>query len=109
MEYENWCADHGYVPLGMGNLRRALFSCGFERVSARSGKETAKIYKLGTVESAELQEVHVSRPGLYTIPGFEPTLATPAPPKFPDEEDGQDEEPEKPAPKRKTSIVGDKW
>lgn len=110
MDYENWCGDNGYVPLGVGNLRRALQTIGFERTSVRQGDTTTKKYLLPNIEQAELQPFHVGRPGLYTTPGFRPQPEeTPVPPRFEDTE--EEAETEKPAPKVKTAtnIVGDKW
>lgn len=74
MDYDNWCADMGYVPLGIGNLRKAVQAAGFERISVRYDDEkTNKMYRLRTVEAGELQALGLGRPGLYTVPGFVPT------------------------------------
>lgn len=69
IDYENWCADMGYVPLGVGNLRRAIQTLGFERVTDRGD---GKQYRLPNISSSELQALGMSRPGLYTTPGFRP-------------------------------------
>lgn len=108
MDYENWCADNGYVPLGLGNIRRAVQGAGFERISSRelNGKVT-KIYRLRTVgPDAELQEVGLGRPGMFTTPGFQPPKPVEVPefkdpPPSDDVSENQDsdtppEEPEKP-------------
>jgi hypothetical protein len=63
-EYENWCADEGYVPLGVGNLRRAMFSLGFDRISTRSAGDTTKMYRLPHVEGKEVTPLGFGRPGL---------------------------------------------
>lgn len=94
MDYENWCSDNGFVPLGIGNLRRALQSLGFEKVSYRDGERTGKHYRLVTVEAKDLEAMGMGRPGMFTTSGFQP---------------------EKPEPPSKTddtipnSIIGDKW
>lgn len=78
-DYENWCAEHGYVPLGVGNLRRAVQSAGFSRVSYSTGDgKIGKQYRLPTVTADILQPLSLGRPGLYTVPGFTPE-AGPAP------------------------------
>jgi phage/plasmid-associated DNA primase len=79
-DYENWCMDQGYVPLGIHNLRRAMQSSGFERRTARLGDGLKKMYAISTVKPSELKEIGMSRPGLYTVPGFE----TPKEPEVPE-------------------------
>lgn len=70
-DYESWCADNGYVPLGINNLRRALQVNGFERMSvAGDGGRINKHYRLPTVTAEDLVQLHVTRPGLFTTPGF---------------------------------------
>lgn len=101
MDYENWCADNGYVPLGVSNLRRAMTELGFERLTHREDKNTKKIYRLNTVDGKELQPVGMGRPGLYTIPGFEPTKPVEVPKEV-------TKEPAKPIDTYK-DIVKDKW
>lgn len=108
VDYENWCADNGYVPLGIGNLRRAVQAAGFERVSTKSeGGSVGKQYRLPTVENKDLQPFGMGRPGFYTVPGFKPA----EPPKVPDFVDTP--EPEKPISetisKTKKSILDGKW
>jgi hypothetical protein len=72
-DYDNWCADHGYVALGVGNLRRAVQSAGFERISyAQENGKIGKHYRLRTVGAGDLAPLSVGRPGLYTVPGFAP-------------------------------------
>lgn len=72
-EYENWCADEGYVPLGVGNLRRAMFALGFDRISTRSAGDTTKMYRLPHVEGKEVTPMGLGRPGLYTDHDWLPT------------------------------------
>ena len=84
MDYENWCAENGYVPLGIGNMRRALQAAGFLRSSrfAAAGK-TASIYRIVSVNTKDLQPYGMGRIGMYTVEGFEPTSK----PTLPLEED----------------------
>jgi hypothetical protein len=72
MDYDNWCADNGYVPLGVGNMRRAIQAAGFERATMRDGDHFTKRYKLTSVGDADLQPLSLGRPGMYTTPGFMP-------------------------------------
>jgi phage/plasmid-associated DNA primase len=72
MDYENWCADNGYVPLGVGNMRRALQAAGYERVSFRDDKRVATHYRLPIVSPGDLQAFGMGRPGMYTTHGFQP-------------------------------------
>lgn len=69
-DYDNWCADEGYVPLGITNLRRAIEALGFKRVSARQDDSVKKIHRLPSVAKIELQSISVGRPGIYTAPGW---------------------------------------
>jgi hypothetical protein len=70
-DYENWCADMGYVPLGIGNLRKAMTALGFERMTHREGDRMTKIYRLPDA-GTNLSPLSASRPGLFTTPGFIP-------------------------------------
>lgn len=71
MDYERWCADNGYVKLGVTNLRRALQQVGFERSSKRnSGGSTQNVYKLPAINTTELQTLGMGRMGLYTAIGW---------------------------------------
>jgi hypothetical protein len=73
VDYENWCGDNGYVPLGMNNLRRAMQTIGFARRSVRAeGSKVAKQYMLPDIKNSDLIQFSVGRPGLYTTPGFTP-------------------------------------
>lgn len=74
LDYENWCADNGYVPLGMGNMRRSLQQIGFERRSIRedTGKKIPKKYVIKTIESSDLIALGMGRRGFYTAHGFTP-------------------------------------
>lgn len=69
-DYENWCADNGYVPLGVGNLRKAFQAVGFDRVTARQEDSTSKIWRLGNIGNVRLEQLHFRRPGLLTTEGF---------------------------------------
>jgi hypothetical protein len=91
MDYENWCAEEGFPPLGIGNLKKAMALVGFERVSNRAENgSVSKIYRLNTVEGNEsLQQLGMGRPGLLVRSGYQVTP-----------------EPEKP---KQTSILNGKW
>jgi hypothetical protein len=93
-DYENWCAENGYVPLGLHNLRKALTALGFERSSSRDGNRVTNLYKLPDIGTSDLQSISPERPGLLTTSGFAPT---PVEPETPAESTGQ------------TSILGGKW
>jgi hypothetical protein len=73
IDYENWCADNGYVALGIGNLRKVLTACGFSRTSTWN-TETSKpsnIYKLDSLSAdTPLTTLNIGRPGLFTTQGF---------------------------------------
>jgi hypothetical protein len=73
LDYENWCADNGYVPLGLNNLRRSVQGLGFERRTMRgeSGK-FAKRYVLGDIKPGDILPLSLGRPGLFTTSGFTP-------------------------------------
>lgn len=73
IDYENWCADNGYVALGMGNMRRSLQQAGFERRSAKDSMGgVQKRYLIKTVESGDIRPFGMGRPGFYTSQGFVP-------------------------------------
>lgn len=101
-DYENWCADEGYVPLGITNLRRAIEALGFERVSARQDSSVKKIHRLSNAGPGELQAISVGRPGIYTTPGW----ADEAKEVVDNAEAKKTEEPE--SPKQQTILKG-KW
>jgi hypothetical protein len=83
MDYVNWCADNGYVPLGVQNMRRAVQGAGFERLSIKTDAGVKKVYRLPTVDSAHLQPLGMMRPGMFTLPGFTPhPTEPPSPPAF---------------------------
>lgn len=72
-DYEQWCSQMGYVPLGVGNLRKAVQSVGFERITIRDDATSfSKHYRLPTVDSKDLQILSLGRPGLLTTTGFKP-------------------------------------
>jgi len=73
IDYDNWCGDMGYVPLGIGNLRRALQGLGFERVSVAADGAINKIYRLPSFTKSDLQPLGMGRPGLFTVHGFQHT------------------------------------
>jgi phage/plasmid-associated DNA primase len=80
-DYENWCADHGYVPLGIGNLKKAFKSAGFELLPYRpEGANPRHHYRLPNIEARDLQQMSMGQPGLFTAPGFEPE-PEPTPPE----------------------------
>lgn len=91
-DYDNWCADMGYIPLGISNLRRAVQASGFDRTTVRDGGRVANRYMLKTVSAGDLQPVGMSRPGMYTVPGFmeapnfQPPLPVKHEPKEPEDE-----------------------
>ena len=93
MDYDNWCADNGFVPLGVTNMRRAVMAKGFSHVSARVDGATnpKKIYMLPTAKVTDLQKLSLGQPGLYTMPGF-PITDEDAEPEVPEFE--QPTEPE---------------
>lgn len=72
VDYENWCGEQGYVPLGMTNMRKAVQGIGFERLSVRIGIITEKRYIIKSVEHADMREYGFRRRGFYTAPGFVP-------------------------------------
>lgn len=81
IDYENWCADNGYVPLGITNLRRALKACGFDRMSLKDPTtgNVGKYYRLSHIEGVDLAPFSIGRPGLFTTPGFMPDVPDPEP------------------------------
>ncbi len=125
MHYENWCADEGYVPLGISNLRRAINALGFERLSVRvsQGSDgTRKMYRLPVVKGeGELIPLGMGQPGMYTIVGFRPADEADLEPVVPDfEEPRAEEPPEAPEPVAppeppkapeppKKSILNNRW
>lgn len=93
LDYDNWCADNGYPPLGVTNLRKAMTSLGFERFSRRGDNDTfSKFYKLRTIiDTSDFQQIGMGRPGLMTLDGF--TAKQPDVPPKPEQ----------------TSILNHKW
>lgn len=74
LDYENWCADQGYVPLGMGNMRRAVQNVGFERRSVGDQGFIIKRYMLKTVQPKDMVGMGLGRMGFYTAYGFVPPV-----------------------------------
>jgi phage/plasmid-associated DNA primase len=97
-EYENWCGDEGYVPLGVGNLRRAMFALGFERIATRQGSKVGQQYRLSHVQGKELAPMGLGRPGLYTDRDWTPP-----------EVDDDDEPTATKAAQKRDSILQGKW
>jgi hypothetical protein len=96
MDYENWCADEGYVPLGITNLRKAMRAAGFEDTTTRKDDgSVTRLYRLSTIDAkAPLEMMSLGRPGLFTTYGF----VTP---------EKKAEEAEKKT--RQTTILDGKW
>lgn len=71
MDYENWCADNGYPPLGVSNLRKAMASVGFEAIAKRVGDRMTRIYRLSSIAAdTPLEMLNLGRSGLFTAVGF---------------------------------------
>lgn len=70
MDYHNWCLDNGFVALGMNNLRRAIQSYGFEKMQPDSKGVASELYLLPTVNHEDLEQVGMTRIGMYTAKGF---------------------------------------
>lgn len=101
IDYENWCAEQGYPPLGIGNLRKALNNMGFERSSARTESGVNHVYKLPDVGTTAIQAFGMGRMGLYTTEGF--TKHEPVEPEVPEfTEPGAE-------PKKKDTPLKGKW
>lgn len=75
VDYENWCAENGYTPLGIANLRRAMQSVGFERTSVKTATGVGKKYRLQAVSEQASVPWGMGKPGFYTAPGFRPSEA----------------------------------
>lgn len=103
-DYENWCAENGFVPLGPTNLRRAMTSLGFERRSVKSEGAVGKQYILPDIEPSTLQSMGLGRQGMYTTPGFQPEPTKEEKTDVPEFEQPKDEEPAPPK-----DIIGDRW
>lgn len=72
-EYDVWCAQNGYVPLGIANMRKAIHALGFERISYRTTTgASAKRYRLPTVDPQHMMPYGMGRPGMFTAMGFTP-------------------------------------
>lgn len=77
IDYDNWCAENGFVPLGVGNMRRALQTYGYNRISIRGAGSVSTQYRLPNVEPKDLTPYGMMRPGMYTVPGFKPEQPRP--------------------------------
>lgn len=98
-DYDNWCAEHGFLPLGLTNFRRAVQALGFERqthTTKDNGQVVqSKMYKLAAASGSPLAPVGGFRLGLYTMPGFQPEPEIDVKTAVPDfEEPAEPEEPE---------------
>lgn len=72
-DYEQWCVEIGYTPLGMKNLRQAVQNAGFERTTFRTATGiSGKKYRLRTVPEQNIVPYGMSKPGFYSAPGFRP-------------------------------------
>ena len=81
-DYERWCAEQGYVPEGIGYMRRVIQEAGFDRRSTRNDYGiNVKRYMLKTVSPSDLVELGLNRRGLYTAYGFTPPEEKPKRPK----------------------------
>ena len=114
MDYDNWCADNGYVPLGVGNMRRAIQAAGFERLSTRTESGIVKRYRLASVDAMDMVNFSLGRPGFFTVPGFRPTDSAPEAPPVPSfhepaEQPDRGTAPVEVEPKRTADITGNRW
>lgn len=109
MDYENWCSENGYVPLGIGNLRRAVQALGFERLTTKDddGSRSTKRYKLPNIADADIVAMGMSRIGFYTTEGFQPPEPEPEP-EVPDfHEPTKPETDDEPVEQPKVRLKGD--
>lgn len=70
IDYDNWCAEHGYKPSSINVLRRAMDEKGFIKKSAREEKRVFKIYISGNYGVADMDKV-LGRTGLYIVKNSE--------------------------------------
>jgi hypothetical protein len=114
-DYENWCIDEGYVPLGVGNLKRATNAFGFERMSVKTdgGQTVSKKWKLAEFTGKDLEAIGMGRPGLYRDGGAAseetPDWVADAKAAADNSEAKQTEMPVEPVPLKKKTVLGDKW
>lgn len=111
IDYENWCNENGMVPLGRGNVKKAMLALGFEQIQWRApgAKMPRRIWRLKGATS-DLVAFGMGRPGLMTTPGFqkiEPQEAQ-VPADFPEPTPEEPVE-EAPKPDEKVSILMNKW
>lgn len=67
MDYENWCADHGYKPSSINVLRRAMDDRGYHRRTVRDDSQrTIKMYLYGGHQFGDLIKV-AERTGIYQL------------------------------------------
>jgi hypothetical protein len=106
MDYDNWCAEQGYVPLGQNNLRKAIQSVGFEKINYRTESGGyGKQFRIKSIDASDLQPLGLGRPGLFTVPGF----VAPKPAEAVTVPDFETVEPEVEPVEPKPSILGSKW
>lgn len=66
LDYDNWCAEHGYKPSTRNVLRRAFEDKGFRRKSARRLNGAAiKMYLMVGASYSSMIHIGESRPGLF--------------------------------------------
>ena len=66
MDYDNWCADHGYKPSTRNVLRRAFEDKGYRRKSARkSDGSVAKMYLMTGASYTAMSQVGGERLGMF--------------------------------------------
>lgn len=99
-QYENWCAENGYVPLGVKYMRKAFSAAGFERDGSPTAALANRKYFLPGLDKVDLLPMGIDKPGMYTAEGFEPE----EPPKPQTQLDvAPVEEP------KKKDIIGNRW
>lgn len=100
IDYEQWCADNGFVPLGVTNLRRAMGAVGFDRRSVKDDERVGKRYILPNIAAEDLHSMGLGRQGMYTTHGFQPEPTKEEKTEVPEFEKPKEDEPD---------IIGDKW
>jgi len=100
-DYESWCADNGFVPLGLTNLRRAISTVGYDRRSIKDDERVGKRYVLPNIVPGDLQTMGLGRQGMYTTHGFTPEPSVAEKTEVPEFEKPKDDEP--------PDIIDGKW